>query len=311
MEIRHLRHFEAVFRLGSFVRAAEDMGLTQSALSRSVKTLEDELGERLFDRTTHDVSPTPVAEKLIRHAMDVLGAMSAFREEALTGSEGSEGLVRVGAGPYPAQPLLTSAIVQFAEQAPKARVVVSMGRSANLLDGLVQRDLDLVVCDVSKYAQSAYADEISVLRLPPEQLVVVYAPEHDIGREFEGGSLTTERLAAVPWALPTPSPAATTLLAPPLAQALKTGQFPAYRVETTAACMDLVRAGIAVSVVPISLARQAKAYGGVSFRSLNRVSATNDGIHFLKGKTQSALVRRFVEAVRRRAQELVEDPARG
>jgi len=301
MEIRHLRHFEAVFRLGSFVRAAEDMGLTQSALSRSVKTLEDELGERLFDRTTHEVSPTPVAEKLIRHAMDVLGAMSAFREEALAGGEGSEGLVRVGAGPYPAQPLLTSAIEQFAVQAPKARVAVSMGRSASLLDGLVQRDLDLVVCDVSKYAQSAYADEISVLRLPPEQLVLVFAPEHEIGL----GALTSDRLASVPWALPTPSPAAVGLLAAPLARALQVGLFPAYQIETTAACLDLVRAGIAVSVVPISLARQAKAYGGLEFRGLNKASATNDGIHFLKGKTQSALVRRFVEAVRRRAQELV------
>lgn len=301
MEIRHLRHFEAVFRLGSFVRAAEDMGLTQSALSRSVKTLEDELGERLFDRTTHEVSPTPVAEKLIRHAMDVLGAVSAFREEALAGGEGSEGLVRVGAGPYPAQPLLTSAITQFALEAPRARVAVSMGRSANLLDGLVQRDLDLVVCDVSKYAQSAYADEISVLRLPGEQLVLVFSPEHEIGV----GALTSERLAAAPWALPTPSPAAVDLLAAPLARALRAGQFPAYQIETTAACLDLVRAGIAVSVVPLSLARRAKAYGGIEFRSLNKASATNDGIHFLKGKTQSALVRRFVEAVRRRAQELV------
>lgn len=301
MEIRHLRHFEAVFRLGSFVRAAEDMGLTQSALSRSVKTLEDELGERLFDRTTHEVSPTPVAEKLIRHAMDVLGAVSAFREEALSVGEGSEGLVRVGAGPYPAQPLLTSAITQFALEAPRARVAVSMGRSANLLDGLVQRDLDLVVCDVSKYAQSAYADEISVLRLPPEQLVLVFAPEHEIGL----GVLTSDRLASVPWALPTPSPAAVDLLAAPLARALQAGSFPAYQIETTAACLDLVRAGIAVSVVPISLARQAKAYGGIEFRGLNKASATNDGIHFLKGKTQSALVRRFVEAVRRRAQELV------
>lgn len=307
MEIRHLRHFEAVFRLGSFVRAAEDMGLTQSALSRSVKTLEDELGERLFDRTTHEVSPTPVAEKLIRHAMDVLGAVSAFREEASAVGEGSEGLVRVGAGPYPAQPLLTSAIEKFALQAPRARVMVSMGRSTNLLDGLVKRELDLVVCDVSKYAQSAYADEISVLRLPAEQLVLVYAPDHEIGHDINLGALTSERLASVPWALPTPAPAAADILAKPLARALKAGLFPAYQIETTAACLDLVRAGVAVSVVPISLARRAQAFGGIAFRRLNQVSATNDGVHFLKGKTQSALVRRFVDAVRRRAQELVEE----
>ena len=51
MQIRQLEHFESLYRLRSFVRAAEEHGITQPALSRSIKSLEAGLGQRLFDRS--------------------------------------------------------------------------------------------------------------------------------------------------------------------------------------------------------------------------------------------------------------------
>ena len=58
MELRHFRYFSAVAVYGSFSKAAGCLNLTQPALSRQVKDLEDELGVRLFDRTTRHVAPT-------------------------------------------------------------------------------------------------------------------------------------------------------------------------------------------------------------------------------------------------------------
>ena len=82
MQLRQLQYFEALYRLRSFVQAAQEHAVTQSALSRSLKKLETDLGQRLFDRTTHAVEPTAAAEGLIQRARDVLDAMLAFEEEA-------------------------------------------------------------------------------------------------------------------------------------------------------------------------------------------------------------------------------------
>ncbi|MBL0916774.1 MAG: LysR family transcriptional regulator, partial [Sphingopyxis sp.] len=66
MNLRRLRHFDTLYRLASYARAADELGLTQSALTRSIQKLEEELGATLFDRTTHYVRPTGDADRLIR-----------------------------------------------------------------------------------------------------------------------------------------------------------------------------------------------------------------------------------------------------
>ena len=82
MQLRQLQYFETLYRLRSFVQAAQEHAVTQSALSRGLKKLETELGQRLFDRTTHAVEPTETAAGLIQRARDVIDAMLAFEEEA-------------------------------------------------------------------------------------------------------------------------------------------------------------------------------------------------------------------------------------
>lgn len=64
MELRQLRHFVAVADLGHFTRAAESVHLSQSALSASVRALENELGTSLFERTTRSVLPTAAGRTL-------------------------------------------------------------------------------------------------------------------------------------------------------------------------------------------------------------------------------------------------------
>ena len=101
MQIRQLQHFEALYRLRSFVQAAQEHEVTQSALSRSLQKLETDLDQRLFDRTTHAVEPTAAAEVLIARARDVIDAVAAFEEEAERQRGGASGHVRIGTGPYP------------------------------------------------------------------------------------------------------------------------------------------------------------------------------------------------------------------
>ena len=66
--LRELRLFLAVARSGSIVKAANEIGLTQPALSKSIAELERAFGVRLFDRTNRGVTPTPHGEVLLRRA---------------------------------------------------------------------------------------------------------------------------------------------------------------------------------------------------------------------------------------------------
>ena len=129
MQLRQLQYFEALYRLRSFVHAAAEHAVTQSALSRSLKNLETDLGQRLFDRTTHAVEPTDAAEGLIQRARDVIDSMLAFEEEAKQLRGGATGHVRVGTGPYPAQPLLTGAIPDHRKKETMLNVI----REKNLI----------------------------------------------------------------------------------------------------------------------------------------------------------------------------------
>jgi DNA-binding transcriptional LysR family regulator len=298
MDLRRLKHFEALFRLRSFARAADEAGVTQSALSRSLQKLEAELGTRLFDRSTHFVQPTDSGTRLVRLAHDVIAAAAALEDEAERLKRPASGVIRAGAGPYPMQPLVTDAVAAFAAQNPGVRVVVTGGRAETLLQGLLDRDLDLVVCDMSKFEDSAFAGDIMVQGLPSEPLALVFRADH--------AAAACERpdTTLYPWALPSPSPASAGRFAQPLRGRLASGAFPDYQLDSTEACLNLARAGVCITVAPLSLARRACASGELVWRPLPRTSRTNDGVHVLRRRTQPVAVRAFIEVIRARAKAL-------
>ena len=150
MQLRQLEHFESVYRLRSFTRAAQEQYLSQSALSRSIQALEEELGQQLFDRTTHEVEPTDAAEALIGHAVDAVSSARVMAETARLLRDGEGGAVAIGTGPYPAQPLMTRVVRRLSTERPGLQVTVVGGPASDLLAALVRRELGFVVCAVSK-----------------------------------------------------------------------------------------------------------------------------------------------------------------
>lgn len=289
MNLRRLRHFDTLYRLGSYARAADELGLTQSALTRSIQKLEAELGATLFDRTTHYVRPTSDADRLIRSARDVIAASANLEQEARGLGQPAGGTVAVGSGPYPLQPMLTDAIARFAEMHPGVRVTVTGGPSGQLLETLVDRRLDLVVCHRAKFASSGHADEVLCIPLPPEPLMLVCAPDHPLVKG-EGDSAT------FPWALPRPAPGSN--LPRALRARFAAGQFPDYELDSTAACLDMAASGRAITVVPQRLAMRS----GLAMIALPPSEVTRDAIHLLRNRSRSALVAAFVEVLKEVAQ---------
>src|SRR5437588_5989955 len=115
VELQHLRDFLAVARLGGFSRAAADPNVprSQPTLSVAVKTLEEELGVRLFERLGRRVKLTAVGEQLRERAARILGDVEGLREIGRDGGGELRGQVRIGAGEGPTLYILPEAIRRF------------------------------------------------------------------------------------------------------------------------------------------------------------------------------------------------------
>jgi len=135
MELRHLRYFAAVAAHGSFNRAAATLHLTQPALSRQVKDLEDELGVRLLVRGKNAVTLTDAGEVFYEDARELL-ARADKAVQRVRGECRNE-VLRVGYAPSLAAGILPGALEKFQAAAPGVRIELAdlssreMGEQAN------------------------------------------------------------------------------------------------------------------------------------------------------------------------------------
>src|ERR1044071_1749483 len=99
MEMHQLRYVVAVARTGNFSRAAEQCHVAQPSLSQQILKLEEELGERLFDRKKRDVKLTPQGETFLRRAIHILHEVDAAKREAAEAKDLLRGTITIGVLP--------------------------------------------------------------------------------------------------------------------------------------------------------------------------------------------------------------------
>ncbi|WP_133649149.1 LysR family transcriptional regulator [Paraburkholderia flava] len=116
--LRQLRVFIEVSRLQSFSRAGDEIGLTQSAVSRCVRELEAEIGLKLIDRTTRDVQLTDVGANLVASVSRLLGDLDDTLREIREIGEQRRGRVVVAASPTIACRLMPQVVAGCGQQFP-------------------------------------------------------------------------------------------------------------------------------------------------------------------------------------------------
>ncbi|WP_422929263.1 LysR family transcriptional regulator [Singulisphaera sp. PoT] len=173
MELDQLRHFLRVASRGNFTRAAEDLEVSQSTLSRSIQRLEEEFGLPLFERKTRSVALTDAGLLLQKRAQQVLTILDDTRAE-LT-DDGETGRIRVGAIPTIAPYFLPELLGQFAATHPKATVVVQENTTDALLKACAQGEVDLAI--VALPVRERY---LEVEPLFEEELLLVLPPDHPL-----------------------------------------------------------------------------------------------------------------------------------
>ncbi|MEM9529353.1 MAG: LysR family transcriptional regulator [Pseudomonadota bacterium] len=127
MDLRQLRHFVAVYERGNLSRAAEDINISQPALTRSIKTLEDELGVELLTRHARGTSGTEAGERFYHHAKSILAECSRARSDAALPDGELAGEVAIGIGALFASHIIDDTLASFCDRFPKVSVTVLQG----------------------------------------------------------------------------------------------------------------------------------------------------------------------------------------
>jgi DNA-binding transcriptional LysR family regulator len=148
MNLRQLEHVVALAESGSFARAAQRVHLTQPALSRSIRAIEDELEIVLFDRTTREVRITPAGQIAVQRAKRVLFEARGLLRDVDMLKNQHIGSVSFGAGPYPAALLFPAVLEELAQNHQTLAINASVDRVDSLLRALRDEKFDFIVEDV-------------------------------------------------------------------------------------------------------------------------------------------------------------------
>ncbi len=143
MNLKRLETFIHVADHHHFSEAAERLELTQSAVSRQIKTLEQELGLQLFNRNTSQVELTSAGRVVYKKALELVEHGERFRQECRQLQDGLSGLLRIGASTIPALYMLPRAAQAFRQKYPQIELSISMDDSASILQQLEEHRIDV------------------------------------------------------------------------------------------------------------------------------------------------------------------------
>lgn len=179
LNLRQLRHALALARARNFQRAAEALHISQSALSRSIQTLEQSLGAQLFDRGKKDVEPTELGRLLLEHAAHVEGAARDLQREFAMAQGLESGELIVGTGPYGGAALAAGAVARLNRHHPKLKVRLIVAPWDELPARLRSRDIDLMVADLRSIRTLEEFETLDLARHPAR---VVCRARHPLTR---------------------------------------------------------------------------------------------------------------------------------
>jgi DNA-binding transcriptional LysR family regulator len=150
-----LRHFVVVADLGSYAQASAFLFLTQPALTRSIQSVERELGGAVFDRLGRRIALTPFGLEVLVRARHLLNDAEALKQTGKALHAGLIGKLRVGLSSAPGALLSTPLMLYMAEHHPRLQVDISRGKTDVLLNELRGQRLDAAIVDIRSLRPSA------------------------------------------------------------------------------------------------------------------------------------------------------------
>lgn len=177
--LKQMRHFVAVIECGNISGAATLLYISQPALTRSIKELEDDLGVRLFNRHSRGAIATRAGEAFYGRAKAILSDCDRANEEIRHVGAGLVGSVRLGIGALFARHIVDQAVDQMTVDVPGVEITVIEGLYEELIERLREGALDLVFSNLPEVAMPR---DVVIEPLCEVEAIVVVGQQHRFAR---------------------------------------------------------------------------------------------------------------------------------
>jgi DNA-binding transcriptional LysR family regulator len=148
MDLKRLGHLVALANECHFARAAERVHLSQPAFSRSIQSIERDVGMKLFDRETGDVKPTPAGVFLVERARRLLFDARSLQRDTALYRDSQLGDTAFGAGPFPTATIMPLAISALRRQYPGVALRLETNNWVQLCERVLAEDIEFFIGDV-------------------------------------------------------------------------------------------------------------------------------------------------------------------
>jgi DNA-binding transcriptional LysR family regulator len=190
MDTRQLAAFVAVVERKSFSRAAEQLGLTQPAVSLQIRSLEKRFGRQLLDRSGRRVEPTEAGRRLYRRAQRLLALEEQLVEDVVAETDGElRGKVEIGASTGPGGGVVPLLLCEFQLRNAEVEISLSVFDTQRVVELVADRELELGVVGAARRHRSVVFEPFF-----RDEVVLVCAPGH----RFAGKKLSVEQLRDEP-----------------------------------------------------------------------------------------------------------------
>ena len=241
-----VRRFEAVCRLRSFSRAADELGLSHSAITKSIRSLEESLNVRLIERTTRSLAPTPAGQRLFSRAPDLL----AHSEDIVAAISANAAQLSIICGPVILDAICHRALLDFRVDYPEVQVGLQVMAPALAVEQLLRQRVDLLLFHQNVVRDLEHRKSLNVRTIISEPYVVLFRRGHPM----EGAGASIGAMLGYDWVVAGFDNLFQEGLPRDQRDMLLNRSFPKYRIASLSACADMAESSDLLTAVPRSAA---------------------------------------------------------
>jgi DNA-binding transcriptional LysR family regulator len=303
LTIKQLRHVDALAHSGNFHEAARRLGISQPALTQSIRALERRLGCALFDRLPTGIEPTPLGWQVVSRARQLLPQILELEQEVADSVRSVRGTLSVAAGCYPGYIMVPESFTAVSRQVSDLAIRFTEASWEDFAPLLFSREVELAVGDLGELRDDP---RLQTGRLGTDALYYFCAPDHPLARRRR---VSLESISEFPVVGNSAPQHIAGLLGRDQRAGLideETGVFhPRFQVTTLSAIKRIVASTDAVSLAPLALLE-----GDLTTGRLVVLDATgprpslDTGIAYLAGRALSPLATIFVRELKHQSKNL-------
>ncbi|KAK48658.1 LysR family transcriptional regulator [Caballeronia jiangsuensis] len=261
MNLKQLETFLVVAELGSISRAAQALGVAQSLVSRNLTQLEEEWGDRLFERTGRGVMLTEFGRRVQPEVALLLNQAERLVVAVKESAGALAGTVHIGLLPSLAPQLLPLLFADISEKAPAVKLHVAEGFSGTLDEQLGNGRLDMIVVNRYGPAQGRHEDVLGIV-----DTFLVGDPRHDV---FRSQAIAFRKLAGLRLVLPA-APNGLRAMLDHVARESGTSLNIVMEVDTLIAMKEVAASGGAFTILPELAVREEQRTGRLAAARIER-----------------------------------------